>query len=545
MNEPIEFELPPNDHYERLYDEEEFYSDFDSQAPANQAYIEHKTDAEKIAEKIQSAICKELKIDKGGDNWGRMKADSSVINSMISSSFWSGIKSRVNCLNGHNSLVVFPRQDGFKFLQKIFGYVTDEKLIADYVSKMELEPTAGSKLLKSVMTIPDHAVMDYIMLNNQREKIDMRVDMFAKNGRVDILDEKARVVFPHVEFESTLENYNTEIVDDYKSHFPRLSEFINFIVAARFSRDRKKAYLWMRCDSDWGKGFLIGILNQFNCTVDLSIPEVEKLMSGSPVGKSMQDFKRAMVLSIDEFKCVNDEIKRLQNEIEISPKNQLSVSVEIFAKIFTSAEDVPSLAGEHGIEDQFANRFSLIANEGSLDKREVFTRYGRGVYFDNVASYFAGIMNSKVNEMIALGKSEAETRSDAFLTSFHSRHGIDKKYQRFSTTLPEICTEMIEWLKGLADTDQTSNARTEYSHRHFEALDDKILKTDDGSYYIKSHGRVINEYLGFMFDRSQIVALKRKKKEIVNLISGDDKPGESRRLEINGKSIIHRSLKLK
>ena len=66
-------------------------------------------------------------------------------------------------------------------------------------------------------------------------------------------------------------------------------------------------------------------------------------MSGAPVGLSADNFKRAIVLWVDEFKSVKSELKQLQNEIELSPKNQVRQSVAIYTKLFTSAESVASL----------------------------------------------------------------------------------------------------------------------------------------------------------------------------------------------------------
>jgi len=57
---------------------------------------------------------------------------------------------------------------------------------------------------------------------------------------------------------------------------------------------------------------------------------------------------------------VKSELKQLQSQITLSPKNQLSCTVEIFAKVFTSAESVGSLVTENGVEDQFANRMSIF-----------------------------------------------------------------------------------------------------------------------------------------------------------------------------------------
>ena len=70
------------------------------------------------------------------------------------------------------------------------------------------------------------------------------------------------------------------------------------MVAARFSQDRKKAFLWLKAPSDWGKGILMDALADLGLVVYISVKEVERMFDGNPVGKSMQDFKRAFVLFV-------------------------------------------------------------------------------------------------------------------------------------------------------------------------------------------------------------------------------------------------------
>ena len=81
------------------------------------------------------------------------------------------------------------------------------------------------------------------------------------------------------------------MIVDYKEHFPRIDLFLEFIAAARFSRDRKKAYLWIQAATDWGKGLLMGALSELGCSVNLNMADLERMIEGGPSGQSPEGFQ--------------------------------------------------------------------------------------------------------------------------------------------------------------------------------------------------------------------------------------------------------------
>jgi hypothetical protein len=272
---------------------------------------------------------------------------------------------------------------------------------------------------------------------------------------------------------------------------------------ARFVLDRKKAYLWLKADSDWGKGFLLGIFKEMGCSVETSMKEVEAMLEGKPSGRSPRDFKRAFIFVIDEFKTVKSELKQLQSEITLSPKNQLACSVEVFAKLFLSAESVNSLVSENGVEDQFANRMSIFEETGSLNTREVYQAKSNPTYFAAVLNYTIITINKKVSEMQGLGKLKAQTTAEKWLDKFMERNGLDTKYQRLSDSLPELALEIEDyWQEWRAD---------------------KHLVTTDYGTFVKSPSKALEEYFDEHFDKSQIPSLRKKKEELLKLISHDGK----------------------
>ncbi|WP_019896259.1 hypothetical protein [Hydrogenovibrio halophilus] len=371
--------------------------------------------AASLVDEIEQSLKKKLKQDGLRE---KLNIDPNVILKMISGSFWSGQKSKLFLLGYHGGLVQYSEKDGWKFLAKNFGKALDSEKLNELatVKAESMEKGAQKAFIGLVNSIPKTAIMDYIKFHNQRDSIEMRVDMFTgNNGYVKIMDEKARVVYPHIPFEKPLPQYDNAVIEDYKQHFKRLDEFLELVVMARFARDRKKAYLWMLAHSDWGKGFLLGVFKQMGLVVDLSIKEIESIFEGKPVGRSMQDFKRAFILAVDEFKAVKSEIKQLQSEISLAPKNQLSQSVEVFLKLFLSAESVASLVGEYGVEDQFANRFSIFDEKGTLEDRPMFHQVGKAAYFDNVQTYVASVLNNRIDEMVNKGKQQAEKECNGLI----------------------------------------------------------------------------------------------------------------------------------
>jgi hypothetical protein len=273
------------------------------------------------------------------------------------------------------------------------------------------------------------------------------------------------------------------------------------LVAARFAGDRKKAYLWLFATTDWGKGILLGALSQLGLVVNLHVKEVEAMFEGKPVGRSPLDFKRAFVLAIDEFKTVKAELKQLQSIIELAPKNQLTSSVEVFTKLFLSAESVASLVGENGVEDQFANRMSIFREHGSIEDRPLFIKVGKDAYRNAMASYIAEKINQAVARLRPMGREEATRWADEAVTKFHRTHGLDTVYERFSESLPDLVGQLKAW------------------------IDKNPLNTVNfrGGIYLPKPNLIIDEFINNNLTQSEAGAMRRKKTEIIDLISFDGK----------------------
>lgn len=479
------------------------------------------TEAQKLADRIHQSLLDMLQVEADTDMTDRLKPDALRISDTIRGAFWSGAKSKVFLLTHSDTLAQFSAQDAPRFLARTFGAAIDRMAVAEAALGMDfgIGPTADkdrAKHVKAVMAAAQGELLDHLKYCNQRDSIEWRVDMFARQSHMLLTEDNARVVLRHDPFPvaGTPDSYE-RIVEDYKQHFPRFDEFLQFLVAARFAKDRKKAYLWILADSDWGKGFLMnGVLGEgsdggLGAQVETSVKEVEAMFEGKPVGKSPEDFKRQFALVVDEFKSVKSEIKQLQSHLTLAPKHQLSCTVELFAKVFTSAESVGSLVTENGVEDQFANRMSIFVERGSIERRGVWQEVGKSRYLKSIRAYTARMINAGVEDYRREGREEAQTLADRWLDGFIQRNGLDTLYDRFSDSLPRVAAEIVHWLED--------------PQGFFPTGGEVVKDVPTDSTYLTSPGKVVERYIEQHFDSTEAGAYRKRKPEILRHMSADGK----------------------
>ncbi len=332
-----------------------------------------------------------------------------VIESIITASFWSGVRSKIYLLTSLEDLVQFPAVEGPKFLRRRHGSPVD----IDELAKVEMDAAARKKLAGCIEAAVFGPIIDQLKYANQRDAVEWHVDMFAKAARMELVEDRVSITLTHRPLTVDASDADDTVMADYREHFPELDDVLAFIVAGRFALDRKKAYLWMQCASDWGKGLLLGALSDLGLVVQMSTTEIEAAFDGKPVGRRPEDFKRAFVLAVDEFKSVKSELKQLQSEMWIAPKHQLTAKVDLYTKLFLSAENVASLVSDHGVEDQFANRMSIITASGNITARPMFDGDG-GAYFRAIRAHIGSEINRLVADYQRLGRHGAELRASVF-----------------------------------------------------------------------------------------------------------------------------------
>ena len=451
--------------------------------------------AENITRKIRTAL-PDLKADPC--------VDAIIIRDMIEGAFWSGVKSKMFLLNEAESLVQFPASEAWRFLCRRFGSPVD---IAEILNQLEatiggkLKPVEELKAKKAINSAVIGQIIDHLKYVNQLDAVEWSVDMFGQRARLERNGDVIRIILTHKPLACD-GAADPECIKDYKEHFPLLDEFLEYIVASRFALDRKKSYLWMLATSDWGKGFIMGVLTSLGLVVQMSVKEIEAVLEGKPSGRAPEDFKRAMILAVDEFKTVKTELKQLQSEIQLAPKYQLTSRVEIFTKLFLSAESVGSLVGEHGVEDQFANRMSMLTGKGTLNGRAIYD-HNQGKYYRAVRKYVAEKLNRLIEKYQALGREAAEQEADKYINAFIGKHGLDQYFDRLSESYPAIAEQAIAWVR--------------------KNCIDSIIKTfgDNGADYLTSPNKMFEDFLKENYSMSEISTLRRRKTEIMELMSED------------------------
>jgi hypothetical protein len=427
-----------------------------------------------------------------------------VIEKIITRSQWVSSQNKLNVLSDENTFNTYSEKDMFNLLKKHFGQVwitEDVEAISQGIQLALHDPALAEKTIKKLIAVGTGEIVDHLKMMNQRRRMNVRVDMFTDRPRMDWEPEIVTVVMTWRPIVVSTAEPRPDVIADYKQHFPQLDELLDQIIASRFASNRKNFFTWLHCESDWGKGLFTSLLTELGVCVELSVTECEKAFEGAPLGRDGSEFYRAFVLLFDEFKNVKRELKQLENSIPITPKNQMRQGVELFTKMFTSAEFVDSLVGTNGVEDQFANRFSYMNCKGSIKKREMFNGVGRKVYACAVRDYIGQYMNKCIDEYISMGEVDATRKADDFGDEFHKRNGIDSTFERLSDSIPKMVEEFKRWCVANHSTG-------------FNGAMGNCVKSGD-HYYLKSSAKMYSDWVAETSTRSELATIGQKKNEVL------------------------------
>jgi len=215
------------------------------------------------------------------------------------------------------------------------------------------------------------SVGKFIRTQKQFDDITYKIDPFALQLSGEVKKNTLTIISNKVLPSQKIGRYNKLHVDDYLEHNPYLHDILNMIMAQRYGADRKSSYLWLKADSNWGKSFLFaGMMKGLGYL--MTETELKSVVNGSASGISANALSRASFLFFDEVKGVVGAFKNIVDEISINEKFKARATVEVFMKILCSAEELPSLNNELGMDAQFSNRFLFIEAKGSLLDRKVY-----------------------------------------------------------------------------------------------------------------------------------------------------------------------------
>ena len=341
------------------------------------------------------------------------------------------------------------------------------------------------------------SIIGWIKFHNQYKLMRVMSDPFAENG-VRFEDEVMYIVTNDIMAKKPARVVDTSVVNDYKEHFPALDEMLDMMLAVRFGADRKKAYLWLKATSDWGKSFLfVGVLGKLGITTMIKEKELKSALGGSPSGLNPEEFYTAWVTVFEEFKGAVSELKDITHSMIISPKGRMRAEVDLYTKIFLSAENVNSLVGTNGMEKQFDNRFMNMDLEGTLVGRKLFDRDPHH-YLNALTWYVYNYLHNGMKMYIELGKHEAAIRATEVFEPFR------KKYKMKSVDLMESVADIrVDYYNDVKMKMKKFGKDNDQLHELYHL-------TRGGKLYIRKLELAKDHFLHTMFGHSDIAKLNHK-----------------------------------
>lgn len=420
-------------------------------------------DRERLIHEIESRLG-----DLIGEDNVEAVFDDEVLCTAWDSTFCLPTNGKFAILNRNDELIELTVKDFKEFVfRRNFGRVFRTDFLNAAIREKNLSEDEETSLREYLAELEQGPFIELIKLFKQAKSLNIEVDIFAKRGTMSVSDSIATISLPHrrlvakSDFEMPIVK---QVVTDYSQHFPEFKAFLDLVLHARFATDRRHAFVWLHSPSSWGKGFLLAIFAQLGLVVEVSAAEIEKAMAGGPVGLSMTDTLRAWILFVDEFKSASSELKLLNKQISISPKNQLRCSVPLYTKLFASAESVRSLVGD-GVESQFNNRFAYLSpstQDHKIDGRQVFKDVGKATYLGALVRYVAYYLNDGVNRLRAMGAIEASKVADEFVEAYQAGRRLQTTFGNLDDAVDEMVAairhclaEYARWTdsgRNMADT---------------------------------------------------------------------------------------------
>jgi len=391
----------------------------------------------------------------------------------ISQAFWDPTKSKFFMLNRDHRLNLYSKNDfasfelkhGYLFVdRKAFDDLPEHKIAdaqIDAIATVKLTDKQRAKILDLIGAPAfgqaayrvSQDIIEYIVTRKQATEIQPEVDMFVDRPALErTADGIIRYIRPHTEFKTNwgVDNETIErVVIDYREHFPEFDDWLDMLAAARFASSRRRAFNWLQCVSDWGKGLLEGAINALDLVLKISPDEIEAAMAGKPTGLDLTKHVGAWILWVDEFKAVKRELKQINESISGAGKKMMRATIPTYLKMFTSAETVGSLIGDAGVEEQFANRFTHIRGGSRIDDRPVFNTIGQDVYRNALSCYIANRLNEKVATYRRLGREGAAREAQKVLEAAHKRWAISNGTVTLRETVERVAEEFSEYVRSV------------------------------------------------------------------------------------------------
>jgi hypothetical protein len=381
-----------------------------------------------------------------------LKIDDNVVSSYANSIYFNPTRRSYFLLNG-NELVESKPDTLMAFARLALGEFIDQQLFEKGIAAAAFSKGSEAKQEKEsarIRGLLGKSVREWLEFYNQRTDSEISVDIFADRPSIQIMRDRVCIALTHDSFKHG--EPDPAIIADFEEHFDGFDSFLSWVAACRFAANRKTAFMWLKTPSNFGKTFISNVLKSLDLVVEMSPQEIESVFEGKASPRRSKDFTSAWIILFEEFKSAKAELKQLEQTMMLNPKYSPSVRVPLYAKLFLSAEDVSSLAGDDlGAENQFANRFSYIPKEGNLTSRPMFER-STNAYFTALRDYIAKYLNEEVEAYRELGRTGASDRADKLLQTFHENNGLGTHFGTLEGSMAEFCEAFTDFVFDIGKT---------------------------------------------------------------------------------------------
>ena len=430
------------------------------------------------------------------------------------------IKGKLSVLTQQNAIETPSIPNTIKMLRTNSGKpIYSASQLREYIKILEADDTNPERL-KFLKSAKCRAAIESELVSNitvwahdyrsTYDGFDLKADPFADKTEITMRNLVTTWIDPILRKIRPVENAPPDHVveecyEEYIKHNPYFDELTIWLVNCVFAADRKNSFLWLRAPTNFGKSFLFkGVYGALGLIADISADVVKHADGGSPTGLTMGKVHAKMAIVFEEFKHAPDAMRKLQNTFSFSPKNKPQVEVEVHAKVGLSAELVPTLAGQTGVNGQFASRFNHIRIDSNerLEDLPTFKKYGDGVFCRAIQVKARRDILVEAGRLRALGKVESEFEAGQLLKSFHEKHNIS----RFYGTTDQLLGEYAEQLRDFVIQQSQDRLDNDLSYDFKKAIKYCVITGERGEEKygrFRSIDRLIEEYFLEAFGRGK------------------------------------------
>lgn len=330
-----------------------------------------------------------------------------------------------------------------------------------------------------------------LMIKNQYSRLVFSRDPFSTTPVIKKDDHQLHYTAPYFYLKRYEDKYNITqnekdaIINDYKEHFEGFDEFLEWLIACRFTINRRTSYTYMRFSPGFGKSMLASLFSDLGAGRKIN---QNQLKANSAGDLSPMDFRNAFILMIDEFTHFQQELKDMTHGMYLSAKYALSEYVPLYAKVFFSAEKSTSFFGEAGVDGQLADRVNIVdlSNAGKLDDRKLYSQ-NTLLYKAVLIEYVYYFFKTKSDEYIKMGELNANKCANEVLNTYHKKYKIEANtVERIQEKCYEYIKDYLEWL------DEIDKFGNKPRNTFFEKLD-KII-------YVKNKDEIVVKELTKLYE---------------------------------------------